>query len=116
MKNKNTENGRLLVLDGKNARILLFNADGTNVRTVLDKCGGTPDGITIDVSRRHIYWTNMGEHWDQNDGFIERIDFDGTNRKMIIPKGGTFTPKQLQLDLENGLIYWCDREGMRVMR
>src|SRR4029077_817160 len=34
----------------------------------------------------------------------------------IVPPGGTFTPKQLQLDKENGKLYWCDREGMRVMR
>ncbi|HEX9513480.1 MAG TPA: hypothetical protein VF939_23480 [Puia sp.] len=116
MKNKNTGNGRLLVLDGKNGRILLFSADGTNMTTVLDKCGGTPDGIAIDAPKRHIYWTNMGEHWNQNDGFIERINFDGTDRTMIIPKGDTFTPKQIQLDLKNDLMYWCDREGMRVMR
>ena len=51
-----------------------------------------------------------------NDGSIERADLDGQNRKTIIPQGGTFTPKQLQLDKRNGKLYWCDREGMRVMR
>src|SRR5437588_2741535 len=34
----------------------------------------------------------------------------------MIPKGGTFTPKQLTLDRKNRKLYWCDREGMRVMR
>jgi hypothetical protein len=115
MKNKNT-GGRLLVLDGVNGRILSFSPDGNNVKTVLDECGGTPDGIAVDVSKQHIYWTNMGKHFDQNDGFIERINFDGTGRTMIVPKGGTFTPKQLQLDIDSSLMYWCDREGMRVMR
>ena len=116
MKNRNKGNGRLLVLDGAHARILSFSPDGANIKTVLDKCGGTPDGIAIDASKGHIYWTNMGEHWDQNDGYIERSDFAGSNRKVIVPKGGTFTPKQIQLDIKNGLMYWCDREGMRVMR
>jgi hypothetical protein len=117
MKIENASNGSgLLVLDGMHARILAFDSDGKKRATILDDCGGTPDGIAVDVSNKHIYWTNMGEHWDQNDGYIERIDFDGSNRKMIIPMGGTFTPKQLQLDLKNGLMYWCDREGMRVMR
>ena len=51
-----------------------------------------------------------------NDGSIERADLDGRNRTTIIPKGRTFTPKQLHLDKENGNLYWCDREGMRVMR
>jgi hypothetical protein len=35
---------------------------------------------------------------------------------MIVPEGGTFTPKQLHLDKKNGKLYWADREGMRVMR
>jgi hypothetical protein len=34
----------------------------------------------------------------------------------VVPPGGTFTPKQLQLEKESGKLYWCDREGMRVMR
>jgi hypothetical protein len=34
----------------------------------------------------------------------------------IIAPGGTFTAKQLQIDKPNGKLYWCDREGMRVMR
>jgi hypothetical protein len=51
-----------------------------------------------------------------NDGSIERADLDGNNRKVIIPEGSTFTPKQIQLDKKNGKLYWCDREGMRVMR
>jgi hypothetical protein len=51
-----------------------------------------------------------------NDGSIERADLDGQNRKTIVPEGGTFTPKQLHLAKKNGKLYWCDREGMRVMR
>src|SRR6202040_1813875 len=74
-----------------------------------------PDGIAVDVEGGHIYWTNMGVP-NRHDGSIERADLDGRNRKTIIPQGGTFTPKQLQLDKENGKLYWCDREGMRVMR
>jgi hypothetical protein len=51
-----------------------------------------------------------------NDGTIERADLDGGNRKVIIPQGVTFTPKQLHLEKGSGKLYWCDREGMRVMR
>lgn len=53
---------------------------------------------------------------DQNDGFIERAEFDGKNHIMIITDSSTFTPKQLYLDKKNGKLYWSDREGMRVMR
>jgi hypothetical protein len=68
------------------------------------------------VASRHIYRTNMGATPGANDGSIERADFDGKNRRVIVPRGGTFTPKQMQLDKRNSKLYWCDREGMRVMR
>jgi sugar lactone lactonase YvrE len=113
---KSSSPARLVVLDGIKGKMLVFDTEGNLVRTLVEATGGTPDGVAIDPSKRQIYWTNMGAHWEQNDGFIERIDFDGSNRTMVIPKGGTTTPKQLELDLTNRLIYWCDREGMRVMR
>jgi len=69
----------------------------------------------VDARAGHIYWTNMGVP-HLNDGSIERVDLDGKNRKTIVPQGATFTPKQIHFDKENGKLYWCDREGMRVMR
>jgi hypothetical protein len=51
-----------------------------------------------------------------NDGSIDRADLDGKHITNIVPAGGTFTPKQLQLDTKNRKLYWSDREGMRVMR
>ena len=51
-----------------------------------------------------------------NDGSIERVDLDGKDRRVIVPKAATHTPKQIHLDKANGKLYWCDREGMRVMR
>jgi DNA-binding beta-propeller fold protein YncE len=74
-----------------------------------------PDGIVVDVEAGHIYWTNMGIP-DLDDGSIERADIDGKNRKIILAQGHTHTPKQLILDNKGGKLYWCDREGMRVMR
>jgi hypothetical protein len=74
-----------------------------------------PDGIVVDVEAGHIYWTNMGVP-SKNDGSIERVDLDGQNRVTIIGQGKTFTPKQLHLEKKSGKLYWCDREGMRVMR
>src|SRR6201991_3846498 len=109
-------NERLLVLEAIPPRMLSLSPDGTHLDVLVQDLGGTPDGIAIDPIRRHIYWTNMGQDWSANDGFIERIDFDGANRQVVIPKGATFTPKQMQVDAEAGLLYWCDREGMRVMR
>jgi hypothetical protein len=51
-----------------------------------------------------------------NDGFIMRSNLDGSNVKTLVPAGGTYTPKQIKLDVAGGKMYWSDREGMRVMR
>jgi len=106
--------GRLFVLELNAGRIHTMNTDGTNKRTIVTDCS-LPDGIAVDIQAGHIYWTNMGMP-SANDGSIERADLDGGNRKVIVPKGVTHTPKQIHLDKENGKLYWCDREGMRVMR
>src|SRR6202047_3457614 len=106
--------GRLFVLVASGNQVLSLNPDGSDRKVIVTDCR-IPDGIAVDVEAGHIYWTNMGVP-NRNDGSIERADLDGRNRKTIIPQGGTFTPKQLQLDKENGKLYWCDREGMRVMR
>jgi DNA-binding beta-propeller fold protein YncE len=106
--------GRLFVLEINADRIHAMNPDGSDKKTIVTNCH-LPDGIVVDAEARHIYWTNMGVP-NLNDGSIERADLDGGNRRVIVPQGVTHTPKQIHLDKENGKLYWCDREGMRVMR
>src|SRR5215475_11253753 len=106
--------GRLFVLELNAGSIHTMNPDGSEKKTLVTNAR-LPDGIAVDVAAGHIYWTNMGNP-PVNDGSIERADLDGQNRKVIVPQGVIFTPKQMHLDKENGKLYWCDREGMRVMR
>ena len=107
--------GRLFFLDLGAGRILSAKPDGSDLKTIVSEGRKLPDGIVVDAEAGHIYWTNMGS-LKANDGSIDRADLDGSNIVNIVPIGGTFTPKQLQLDKKNGKLYWCDREGMRVMR
>jgi hypothetical protein len=106
--------GRLFVLELSGGRIHSMDPDGSNGKVIVADCR-LPDGIVVDVEAGHIYWTNMGVP-NLNDGTIERANLDGGNRKVIIPQGVTFTPKQLHLEKRSGKLYWSDREGMRVMR
>ncbi len=111
-----SNSGRLFFLDLGAGRILSVNPDGSDLKTVLTEGQGPhPDGVVADAARGHIYWTNMG-NFKANDGSIERCDLDGKNRRFAVPPGGTHTPKQLQIEEETQKLYWCDREGMRVMR
>src|SRR6267378_999946 len=106
--------GRLYFLEASGGWIHSVNADGSD-RKVIVSGGRVPDGVVVDIEAGHIHWTNMGVP-SKNDGSIERADLDGKNRVTIIGEGKTFTPKQLHLEKKSGKLYWCDREGMRVMR
>ena len=106
--------GRLFVLELSGDRIHSINPDGSNRKTIVTNCH-LPDGIVVDAEASYIYWTNMGVP-NLDDGSIERADLDGGNRRVIVAQGITHTPKQIHLDKDSGKLFWCDREGMRVMR
>ena len=96
-------------------QVFSANPDGSDLKVIVSEGRRIPDGIVVDTEAGYLYWTNMGNP-TANDGSIERADLDGKNLKHTVPPGGTFTAKQLQLDKKSGKLYWCDREGMRVMR
>jgi DNA-binding beta-propeller fold protein YncE len=107
--------GKLFVLEASGGgRLFTLNPDGSEKTVIVTGCA-VPDGVAVDVEAGHIYWTNMGVP-PANDGSIERVNLDGSNRTTVVPSGGTYTPKQLHLDAVGRKLYWGDREGMRVMR
>src|SRR5271169_4697863 len=94
----NAVSGRIFFLDAAAGRLLTANPDGSDLKTiVVEGSGKLPDGLAVDVTAGHLYWTNMGNP-TANDGSIHRSDLDGRNRKTIVGQGGTFTPKQVQLE------------------
>src|SRR5690348_17229900 len=95
--------GRLFVLELSGGRIHSMKPDGSSGKVIVADCH-LPDGIVVDAEAGHIYWTNMGVP-NLNDGSIERADLDGRNRKVIVPQGVTFTPKQLHLEKRSGRLY-----------
>jgi sugar lactone lactonase YvrE len=107
---------RLFFLDISTGRVLSANPDGSNVRILVEEGPKHPDGLAVDPHEGYIYWTNMGASAKTNDGSFVRSGLDGENITVLVPPGETFTPKQIQLEKKAGKLYWCDREGMRVMR
>ena len=90
-----------------------MNPDGSDRKILVADCR-LPDGIAVDAEASHIYWTNMGNP-KVNDGSIERADLDGrtagsSSRLAARSRRSSSSSKR------SGKLYWCDREGMRVMR
>ncbi|OJD30638.1 low-density lipoprotein receptor ywtd [Diplodia corticola] len=108
--------------DSRHGRIISCLADGSDQQDLVTNLHEFPDGIAIDHARGHLYWTNMGTSgFSAADGSIQRCDLStGANVTTIIPArtgiGALRTPKQLVLAPLSQKLYWCDREGMRVMR
>ena len=116
----------LLVLNAGKHELQAVSLDGTSVRTLVAGLDELPDGIVVDQRRGHVYWTNMGapdagsaipgEAAYTRNGSLERADLDGGNRITIVPRGAFTCGKQLTADFEEGVLYWCDREGLQVLR
>jgi hypothetical protein len=101
-------------------RIFTCLSDGTQGRDLVTGLRSAPDGIAVSADHKYIFWTNMGhpslDGWT-NTGSIQRCDIDGKNVITLIEPGTTtHTPKQLTIAEKSRKLYWCDREGMRVMR
>ena len=107
--------GRLFVLEVSTSRIHSMRPDGSDRKVVVADCR-MPDGIAIDerpaISTGPTWASASRPTTARSSAPISMEAIAGS----IVPLGSTHTPKQLQLDKKNGKLYWCDREGMRVMR
>ena len=119
------ESGKLYWSDREGMRVMRSNLDGSGIETLVDSSRGDARpgrdakkwcvGITVDPTRGQIYWTQKGPD-DAGQGRIFRASIE-------IPEGETAAnrsdievlfdalpePIDLELDLENRLMYWTDR-------
>lgn len=51
--------------------------DGSERKTLVDHKIVYPYGVTLDYTTQHVYWV------DTYLDFVERIDYDGSNRRTI---------------------------------
>jgi len=119
------KNGKLYWSDREGMRVMRSNLDGSQIETLVDtsegyaRPGRDPKkwcvGITVDPKRGQIYWTQKGPD-NAEAGKLCRAGIE-------IPKGETAAnrsdievffdhlpePIDLELDLENRVLYWTDR-------
>jgi sugar lactone lactonase YvrE len=99
-----------------NANRVMRSQNFARGETIVMRTGTAPDGVSVDVAGGKLYWTNMGSPLGTGGGSLQRANLDGTQVETIVAPGISQTPKQMQLDLVNQHLYWCDREGAKVWR
>jgi 3-hydroxyacyl-CoA dehydrogenase len=117
--------GKLYWSDREGMRVMRANLDGSKIETLVDTSQGDKRpgrdakkwcvGIAVDHDAGHLYWTQKGSD-NAGEGRILRANLD-------VPKGENPAdrsdievlfdrlpePIDLDLDLDNRLIYWTDR-------
>lgn len=113
---KKTSLNRIIALRVDRPSIFSIDRTGGDLQLIVDDLVGVPDGVQVDTHRGVVYWTNMGRDFDADDGSVEVIGLDGTDRSFLAGHGDLTTPKQICLAAERDLLYWSDREGANVLR
>jgi sugar lactone lactonase YvrE len=120
-----SHNHKLYWSDREGMRVMRANLDGSQIETLVDSSQGDPRpgadtekwcvGITVDVDRGHLYWTQKGPD-NGGRGRIFRANLEiptgqtaANRRDATVLFDSLPEPIDLELDLENGYLYWTDR-------
>jgi hypothetical protein len=118
------KNGKLYWSDREGMRVMRSNLDGSNIETLVQTGRGDTDrsdatkwcvGITVDVERGQMYWTQKGPD-KAGSGRVFRTSTEipdgqsAANRADIeVLFDGLPEPIDLDLDLNKRMLYWTDR-------
>jgi hypothetical protein len=118
------QNGKLYWSDREGMRVMRSNLDGSKIETLLQTAQQDVDrrdarnwcvGISVDAQRGQIYWTQKGPD-DSGQGRIFRAGCEippgqsaATRTDIELLYDSLPEPIDLELDLENRVMYWTDR-------
>jgi len=117
--------GKLYWSDREGMRVMRVNLDGSQIETLVDTSQGDARpgrdarkwcvGIAVDHESGHVYWTQKGPD-NAGEGRIFRANLDipegegpATRSDIEVVFDRLPEPIDLDLDLDNRLIYWTDR-------
>jgi 3-hydroxyacyl-CoA dehydrogenase len=117
--------GKLYWSDREGMRVMRANVDGSQIETLVDTGNGDARpgrdatkwcvGIAVDYDRGHLYWTQKGPD-NAGKGRILRANLEKPSGESPADRSdievlfdGLPEPIDLDLDLDNRLMYWTDR-------
>ncbi|XP_059475497.1 low-density lipoprotein receptor-related protein 1 isoform X2 [Neocloeon triangulifer] len=93
--------GMLFWVDGgRNPRIESAKLDGSNRRIIVNESISHINDLAIDYERKKLYWC------DSATNKIERVNYDGTRRKVLLDSTSLDNP--FAISVFNDQIYWID--------
>ncbi|ODN01841.1 Low-density lipoprotein receptor-related protein 2 [Orchesella cincta] len=93
---------------GENPRIERVALDGTNRSIVISTKIFWPNGLTLDVANKHVYFA------DSKLDYIDYCDYDGKNRKQVLA-ASHYLLHAHSLTLFEDTVYWTDRQLNRIL-
>lgn len=100
----------LFYADIDQKRIWSASLSGDNAKVIVEKDIDYPVRLLVDKAHGHLYWTDDGNH------VIERVNFDGSQRKVFYQGTNSEYPFGLYLDETEGQLYWTDYGEEKIMR
>src|SRR5437870_5774064 len=88
---------------GDNPRVERINLDGANRTVIVTTKIFWPNGITLDIPTRHVYFA------DSKLDYIDFTDYNGNNRRQILA-GSHYLLHPHSLTIFEDTIYWTDRQ------
>jgi DNA-binding beta-propeller fold protein YncE len=120
-----SKNRKLYWSDREGMRVMRANLDGSDIETLVDTSEGSARpgkdqrkwcvGIAVDTDRSRFYWTQKGND-NAGEGRIFRANLEipegqtpASRKDIEVLYEGLPEPIDLDLDLDNRVIYWTDR-------
>nr|XP_026693170.1 prolow-density lipoprotein receptor-related protein 1-like isoform X2 [Ciona intestinalis] len=91
----------------RNASVSRSTSGGRNIKSIISTKIKTPNALTIDIIVKQLYWA------DASLDKIERCDFDGGNRQVIISNG---LDHIFSLAVLGKYLYWSDWGNRMILR
>lgn len=102
--------GYMFITDwGHEAKILRADMDGKNMKVIVKDRVGWPNGITLDLPSRVVYWV------DAKYDYVDSVDYNGLKRRNLI-KGKLYVPHPFAITIFNDYIYFTDWAKRGIVR